>query len=389
VVGSVLVGGLLIEGGLRVARAVGGGSDGAGAKTTRARYLRYDPLLGWSKIPGARTTFHQPEYTTEVAINSCGLRDPERAYAVAPGALRLLALGDSFIEGYSVPLDQTVTQVLEASLRGRGLRAEILNGGTSGYSTDQEYLFYRSEGARYAPRVVVLFFYYNDVLYNSFDSSSGAPKPRLAAGKDGRLEPRRFPVPKPPERSDDDDAAEADSGARGSLLFAWLHDRLWSGAPRTYNSLARLGLWRPRPKLGARLELRVYEKKTIPKLEDAWEQTALILGALARDVSSDGGRFLVAYVPSRMEVDEAAWDVSRFVYEMDETAWDRRQVAARLKQIGRVGGFPVLDLTPALRAASGWLGGPYFAEDGHWNALGHRTAAREVEGFLSGQGWLN
>ncbi len=388
--GSILAGLFLLEGGLRIARAVRGESDGAGAKTTRARYLQYDPLLGWSKIPGARTTFRQPEYTTEVAINSGGLRDPERAYPAEPGTFRVLALGDSFIEGYSVRLDHTVTQVLETSLRGRGLRAEVLNGGTSGYSTDQEYLFYRSEGARYAPRVVVLFFYYNDVLYNSFDSSSGAPKPRLAAGKDGRLEPRRFPVPKPPERSDEEaDAAGADPGTRGSLLYAWVHDRLWSGAPRTYNALARLGLWRPRPKLGARLELRVYEKKTIPKLEDAWRQTALILGALARDVGGAGGRLLVAYVPSRMEVDEAAWDVTRFVYGMDEKTWDRRQVAARLKELGRAGGFPVLDLTPALRAASGWLGGPYFAEDGHWNALGHRTVADQVDGFLSGQGWLN
>ena len=80
----------------------------------------------------------------------------------------MLLLGDSITEGYSVEEPYTLRSVLEALLNSRREgRFEVINGGTAGYSTDQEYLFYRDEGVSYAPRVVVLLFYYNDVLYNA------------------------------------------------------------------------------------------------------------------------------------------------------------------------------------------------------------------------------
>ena len=50
----------------------------------------------------------------------------------------------------------TVTARLEADLGARGCQAEVINGGTVGYSTDQEYLFFRDEGRKYAPDVVIL-----------------------------------------------------------------------------------------------------------------------------------------------------------------------------------------------------------------------------------------
>jgi hypothetical protein len=82
----------------------------------RARYTEHDPVLGWRKIAGARAVYARREYRTEVVINRLGLRDVERGYETAPGTFRILALGDSYIEGYSVALEETVTQVLEKSL---------------------------------------------------------------------------------------------------------------------------------------------------------------------------------------------------------------------------------------------------------------------------------
>ena len=38
----------------------------------------YDPALGWKKGPGLGTTFIRRDFTTEVKMNSQGLRDPER-----------------------------------------------------------------------------------------------------------------------------------------------------------------------------------------------------------------------------------------------------------------------------------------------------------------------
>jgi hypothetical protein len=273
--------------------------------------------------------------------------------------------------------------VLEASLRAEGLPVEVVNGGTSGYSTDQEYLFYRTEGVRYSPRVVVLFFYYNDVLYNDRDRFAGQPKP-LLADQGGRLQLVNDPVPAPPPAPH----ARRAAAPQGSALLEWLHDRLFYGAPRAHQALASLGLWPPIARMREQPEIRVYDRPPPPEIEAAWKKTAALLGALAQETAAHDARLLVVYVPSRFEVDDHSWELTRILYGVDEAGWDRAAVCRRLEQIGGDGGFPVLDLTAALRREGRWPRHPYFDYDGHWTRDGHRTAARAVRDFLSGAHWL-
>jgi lysophospholipase L1-like esterase len=369
-----------LEGAARVARRFRRGGYEA---DEASRYMEHDPLLGWRKRPGSSVTYRHREFTVEVNINHLGLRDPERGYSAPPGCLRILALGDSFVEGYTVSLEETVSQVLEASLRAGGQRAEVVNGGTSGYSTDQEYLFYRTEGVRYSPRVVVLFLYYNDVLYNARDRFAGQPKP-LLADQGGRLQLVHDPVPKPPPAAH----ARRAAAPQGSALLEWLHDRLFYGAPRVHQALARLGLWAPIARMREQPEIRVYDRQPAPEIEAAWKKTAALLRALAQETAEHDARLLVVYVPSRFEVDDHSWELTRILYGVDESGWDRAAVCRRLEQIGGRGGFPVLDLTAALRREVRWPRSPYFDYDGHWTRDGHRTAARAVRDFLGKAHWL-
>jgi len=384
VLASTLLMLLVLEAAVRVARRGEGGGKEAGEIL---HYTEYDPILGWSKIPGARAVYRRREYTVEVAINRHGLRDPERGYETPAGTARILALGDSFIEGYTVPLAQTATQVLESSLTGAGCAAQVINGGTAGYSNDQELLFYETEGHRYAPRIVVLFFYYNDVVYNDRQEFFGAPKPVFEMGE-GRLCVHRLPVREPSLPRTSEAAAEEEERS-GSALVDWVRERLWYGAPAAHDLLARLGLWRPMPRVPTRLELRVYERRRVEAIEDAWAKTAAILGAADREARSRRAHLLVVHVPSRLEIDDRTWRLSRHLYGWDEAGWDRGRVAQRLKEIGAQAGIPFLDLTGALRRANEGGGErPYFTYDGHWSPAGHRVAAQEVQRFLAGQGWL-
>lgn len=384
VLASTLLTLLVLEAAVRVLRRGEGGGKEAGEILN---YTGYDPILGWSKTPGARAVYRRREYTVEVAINRHGLRDPERGYDAPPGTARILALGDSFVEGYTVALPQTTTQVLEASLNGAGCPAEVINGGTAGYSNDQELLFYETEGHRYAPRVVVLFFYYNDVVYNDRQEFFGAPKPVFEMGA-GRLCVHRLPVKEPSLPRTSEPAAEEEERS-GSALVDWVRERLWYGAPEAHDLLARVGLWRPMPRVPTRLELRVYERRRVEEVEDAWAKTAAILAATDREARSRGAHLLVVHVPSRLEIDDRTWRLSRRLYGWDEAGWDRGRVAQRLKAIGAQAGIPVLDLTEPLRRASkGWGGEPYFTYDGHWTVRGHRVAAGEVQRFLTDHRWL-
>lgn len=367
---------LLALGGLEIAaRALAGRP----AEPIASQYTEFDPLLGWRHRRGARARFPQGDY----AINSVGLRDRERSLDAAPGTFRLLVLGDSFAEGFSVALEDSVAQVLERSLARPDCPVEVIAAGTVGYSTDQAYLYYAEEGWRFAPQVVLLFFYYNDIIYNARESVGRAPKPLLTF-KGGQPRLKTSPLPPPPTGRD-----RRSSGPGGSAAWAWARERLLTGAPRAYDALAALGLFARREPLRAGAELLVYSQKPPREVQDAWAQTVNVLRALRDETAARGARLLVVYVPSKMEISERDWELTRARYGVDDASWDRRRVARGLLEAGRALGVAVLDPSEALRRQErGPAQSTYHAQGGHWNRLGHATAALDVESALRREGVL-
>ncbi len=373
----------IAEGVARVLRASQPGGKEGGED---ARYNEYDPLLGWRKQKNASATYRRREYTVNVRINSQGLRDPERPVEPSLGVFRVLALGDSFVEGYTVDLPQTVTQRLEARLKESGCPSEVINGATQAYSTDQEYLFYRSEGARYRPSLVLLFFYWNDVLYSDRQDYFGTPKPVFEMGG-GELRLHRYPVKEKPKESPPADPARAEEG-QGSALLELVRERLWVGAPAAHDALARLGLWSPIPKSTPRLEILVYDRRDLAPVEDAWEKVGAIMKALKADVESHGSTLALVYIPARMEIQEASWDVTRKLYRLAEGAWNRDKVRQRLEALSTSLKVPLIDLVSDLKAADQAFKPAYFTFDGHWNARGHEVAAGAVFDWMKRTGSL-
>jgi lysophospholipase L1-like esterase len=342
----------------------------------------HDPVLGWRNKPNARVVFSRREYEAELRTNGQGLRDRERTYQGT--VFRVLALGDSFVEGYSVPFEATVTQVMERRLEEPGCPIEVINAGVANYSTDQEYLAYRLEGVRYQPRVVVLFFYYNDVLATISGIQYGRPKPVL----DFRSTPATVanePVPPPPLSPALPKAVVRRRGR--SVLWGWTRERL-QRVPRVYNVLGAVGLVPPFRPTHPPPELAVYGRRSTPEVDRAWRQVDRIVAALANETDARGTRFLVAYIPSRFEVSDRDLELTRLWYGLDEASWGRAPVRRRLQSIADARGFPVLDLTPALRGVDGFWEGPYYQYDGHWNAVGHRAAAIAVAQWLRAHDWL-
>ena len=100
----------------------------------------------------------------EFFINGQGFRDTrEFSYDRPDGELRVLVLGDSFTVGYESAQDATYSAVLERYLDGRGLPSEVINAGMSGSSTAEALVLLEQEGVKYAPDVVVLGYYGNDL----------------------------------------------------------------------------------------------------------------------------------------------------------------------------------------------------------------------------------
>lgn len=103
----------------------------------------------------------------EFRTNSRGFRNTEEfSYEKPDSILRVLCIGDSQTQGYECRQDYTFSAVLERYLTSRGRRAQVINAGLSGWSTEEELVFLQEEGVRYHPDFVVLGFYANDLADN-------------------------------------------------------------------------------------------------------------------------------------------------------------------------------------------------------------------------------
>ena len=380
--GAVAVSLLLAEGAARLmARSASGGKE----QLERNRYTEYDPVLGWRKKPGAQVVYHRREYDVEYRVNSRGLRGPERAYQKTPGAPRVLALGDSFVEAFMADEARTVTSRLESHLGGRGCQAEVINGGTVGYSTDQEYLFYRDEGRKYAPDVVVLFVYHNDIPCLVLESYLAYPKPRLDFTTDPPAVSNQPVPPYVPAPAATVPASPTDGPT--SYLLELVKQRLERGSARTYNRLAGLGLWEPLRKLPMNEELQLYRVPELGHQRPAWSAFTWTMQSLSKATTSAGVRLVVAYVPSRMEVSPQVWELMQERYEIDES-FQREAVARRLQYIAGRLGVPMLDLTEPLARADSLLAPTYYQTDSHWNPHGQDVAAQALAEFLATRGFV-
>lgn len=156
-------------------------------------FWTYDPLLGWHHRPGQQGVFKKSQFSVDVSINRKGLRDRLYPYERTVGKKRILVLGDSFVWGFGVEQDQIFTEQLELSLS----NVEVINAGVSGYSTDQELLWLKSEGVKYKPDLIILLVSGNDDYENHLGLNYTIySKPRFIFGKDGQLELQNVPVPR-------------------------------------------------------------------------------------------------------------------------------------------------------------------------------------------------
>jgi lysophospholipase L1-like esterase len=125
-----------------------------------------DPLIGHEHRPNA----HAHLMGVDVDINSLGYRGREMSINRAPGVRRIVMLGDSFTEGWGVPVDETVSRRLEILFGQRGMAVEVVNTGVGNSGSVQEVQGFLTRHSRLNPDVVVL----------NFDFRSAIPVPRYA-----------------------------------------------------------------------------------------------------------------------------------------------------------------------------------------------------------------
>jgi len=314
----------------------------AGPDPSGNPFWRYDPELGWANREGEKGIFSRPEFSTHVSINAMGFRDPERSPGDAGGPgegrdpFRIAVFGDSFTWGHGVEDDEVFTRLLERDLRG----PEVWNLAVSGYATDQELLTFRKTAPLVRPKLVLVMVSRNDFTGNTQTLSLGYAKPRFVPAGD-RLALEGSPVPRTP------------AWAR-ALRWMRVRSALVNGVAALVegDASAEGG----EPEAGRDEEIRI---------------TLALLDAFAAESATAGARLAVGLVPS-----------TAHVYTQSIPPIEKRRFDA-IRSWGSERGVAVLDLVGPFRDEFESAGTRlHYPRDRHWNAAGHRLAARAIRRML-------
>lgn len=366
--GSVALAVGLAELGLRLAHY------GEASRTHLVNFTEYDPVLGWRHRPNASGEVSNDEYQTTVQYDSNGLRGLSRPYKRPQGVFRIVVLGDSFVDGYTVQAQNRLTEVLEASL---GPRFEVVNLGVPGYSTDQELLLLEQEGWKYEPDLVVLAFYYNDVWGNGsryFANSTTTQKPLFVTDAGGNLSLTNVPVPRSTQT------------LHSRLKVYELIRRAIRSNPRLFSLTVKMGLAHgklpddshpaPTGAMGGSQEFLVYQRTQTPELTREWTITQALLRKLKKETEQRGIRLLIFYVPTRVELSLDEWSSAQLPPD-----YDPGEVARRLVGICTAEGIAYIEPSDRFKAAAKQAS-LYFHRDPHWNAAGHHLAGEILAEYV-------
>lgn len=139
-------------------------------------FTRYHPVLGWAGAPNVDDVL----LSKRVRQNARGDRGRELPFAKPADRRRVVVLGDSQAWGLGAGEEETIAAQLETRLNAAGgPRWETVNLGVSGYGTDQAFLRYVLDGARYEPDVVVEIVFKNDQEENVSTTAWRVDKPRF------------------------------------------------------------------------------------------------------------------------------------------------------------------------------------------------------------------
>ncbi|MBN1698293.1 MAG: hypothetical protein JW881_12335 [Spirochaetales bacterium] len=115
-------------------------------------------------IPNVRYFHTSPEARVGFRINSMGIRsDREYTFEKPEGILRIVAVGDSFTQGYEVNVEDSYLYLLEQCLEKKYPGVEVINCAVSGFSTAEELIMLQTFGFNFNPDIVIVGYYQNDL----------------------------------------------------------------------------------------------------------------------------------------------------------------------------------------------------------------------------------
>ena len=257
----------------------------ASAGVERNFFCRFDSELGWRPLPDISGLHQRKGFSVFVHQNQFGLRGPNTMSRkkTSPSS-RMLVLGDSNVWGFGVDQDR----IFSAANVHRSEK-ELINFGVSGYGTDQEYLFYRKEGALFdVDEVMLAFTPHNDVENNLAHEQYDKLKPYFnLSGHElvlhtGHIRENKFQT---------------------VLDWVWSHSRVVNILDKAYRSLQKWWFIRNAGERVPITKTGVLNAAAVSSRDrEGIQLTMRIIEALRDVVVSKGARFSVVFIPYKPHV---------------------------------------------------------------------------------------
>ena len=382
-----------------LARALFSDIDDGNWVGSEKKYYEYDPLLGWKKIPNMvdmRATAGKAPVRYE--LNSKGIRGPEYAYKKSHNEYRILFLGDSFADGYMVEFHEMFSEVMKKGLNEmRDDRYyESINTGTTGWSTDQELLFFQNEGKKYNPDLTVLMFYENDITYVNQGKDWGMYYKPFFKVKDGKLILTNFPVPEPDlfviqEPLESTELSVFKSMRNwlnlNSYLYKFSKERI-----RNTHFLRKMVIKddktedRVHEDVFFPIEYRAWEINSNATVREAWRTMEAIIINLNEETVNSGSRLLVFYVPFEASIYLEEWGKLKKMYGLTDDKWSSDQSGLVLEELCKRNNIDFLNPTDLfkVKALASVEGDKrlYDPLDHHWSVEGNKFAGEILVEFI-------
>jgi nuclear transport factor 2 (NTF2) superfamily protein len=364
-----------------------------------ARFIAKKPYL--SGLVSPNSVFHhmpppyykytmrsEDDYDTSFETNNRGMRGPwDYVYAKDKDVFRIAVLGDSFVFGVGVPVEETACYLLEKALnKDGGRRYQVYNFGVYSFSPVLEYIYVKREIVKYDPDLVILMLDISDVQDDYFYEPHIV---RTPSGEITGCDP--FMVNGRP-----DIWAICMKYSR----FSYFLDQKIIQSLRKIATIGFVDYYSNKFK-GIRNKTEILLNKDIDNIyfdklmlvregknkavvKRHWDRTAEYLLMIKETLGKRGMRLALVVYPYGHQAGKDQWAKGRGYWALEKgKMYDADEGFSIVKEFAAANNIDYLDMSKAFIANNSEP--LYFNNDGHWNKRGNEVASSA----LAGSGIIN
>jgi hypothetical protein len=296
------------------------------------------------------------EYKTLIETNSKGWRDTEHETQKPQDVYRIVILGDSFVENFQVPIENTFFKLLENDFKIPNKKLEIITLGLGDTGTAQQYLIFDKYAKTYKPDLILhLFFTGNDVKNNSQILNGDPHRPYFNLENDNLVEFGYSPR------------------TNKTLSFLKQNSRL---VETLLNLKGKLLAKKP---TDYPVDYHIYDETYSSDYEQSWKITMKLLLKIKQESEELGAKYILVSSANNEQVNTKLWSQLQDIYpKMKDTKLDLEKPDNVLREFCEQNSINCLFMLPYFKEFKN--NNPevliHFVRDGHWTKDGSALVAK-------------